>query len=186
WTIVLRNETTTTKADGQSPGEVLAFKGRGKSIGRPGRAGPLVARGRDIRRNRTHGAAGAVHRLFDAHEHLGAALGQHRRPRRRRFFAAFLFRLGDLLLPRRGHGDAGQLLNLDALMGIFHDAVPRHRRQRAAGHAIGRGVVVVAHPDAANEVTGVTHEPGVAVSIGGSGLAGGNDAVKARTAAGAV
>ena len=56
-------------------------------------------------------------------------------------------------------------------MRIVHDVVPRHRRQRAAGHAIGRLVVVIAEPDAADEIAGVAHEPGVAISVGRAGLA---------------
>src|SRR3974377_2491481 len=72
------------------------------------------------------------------------------------------------------------------MMSIFHYVVPGHRRKAAAGHAIGRAVVVIAEPDAAHEVASVAHEPGVAVAVGGSGLAGGGDAVEASAAAGAI
>ncbi len=40
------------------------------------------------------------------------------------------------------------------------------------------GVVVIAEPDAANHIAGEGHEPGVAVGIGGAGLACGLDAVE--------
>ena len=101
--------------------------------------------------------------------------------------AGFRFDFGDgRLQSRRRHRHAGQLFDLDALVRVFHDVVPGHRRQRAAGHAVGRGVVVVAEPDAADEIAGVAHEPGIAVSVGRAGLAGGGDAVEARAPAGAV
>ena len=45
---------------------------------------------------------------------------------------------------------AGDRLQLDALVRIAHDRLPGHRRQRAAGHAVGRAVVVVADPHAAD------------------------------------
>src|ERR1700684_2045632 len=44
------------------------------------------------------------------------------------------------------------ILDLDALMGREHDVVPGLRRQRAAGHAVGRRVVVIAVPHRAGEV----------------------------------
>ena len=59
-----------------------------------------------------------------------------------------------------------------------HDVVPGLRRQRAAGHAVGRRVVVIAVPDRAGEVAGVADEPGVAVVVGGAGLAGRRNAVQ--------
>ena len=43
-------------------------------------------------------------------------------------------------------GTPGIGLHLDALMRIGHDLVPCHRRERAAGHAVGRRIVVVAEP----------------------------------------
>ena len=76
---------------------------------------------------------------------------------------------------RRGAGragrDAGDRLELDALVRIGHDLAARSCRQRAAGHAVGRRVVVVAEPDAADEVAGEADEPGVAIGVGGAGLA---------------
>src|SRR5687768_9172565 len=57
-------------------------------------------------------------------------------------------------------------------MRIAHDRLPGHGRQRAAGHAISRAVVVVADPNATDNVAAVADEPGVAVGVGGPGLAG--------------
>src|SRR5579863_7204813 len=71
-------------------------------------------------------------------------------------------------------------------MRISHDVVPRHRRQRAASHAFGRGIVVVAHPNRSDEISRVTDEPAIAPIVGGAGLAAGRYAVELRAAAGAV
>src|SRR5205807_2405961 len=73
----------------------------------------------------------------------------------------------------------------DAGLGTPHDVVPRHRRQRSAGHALGRRVVVVADPDAADVIAGEPDEPGVAVGVGGAGLAGRLDPVEDRAPSGA-
>src|SRR6185503_8167825 len=77
-----------------------------------------------------------------------------------------------------------QRLYLDALMRIGHDLLPRHSGQRAAGHAVGRRVIVVAVPDAGDVVAGVTDEPRIAVRVGGAGLARRLDAVEHRALAG--
>src|SRR5262249_60969607 len=61
---------------------------------------------------------------------------------------------------------------------IRHDLVPGHCRERATGHLMHGLVVVIAEPDAADHVPGVAHEPGVAVGVGGAGLARGPDAVE--------
>jgi len=55
-------------------------------------------------------------------------------------------------------------------MRVGHDLVPRLRRQRAAGHAIERTIIVVAVPHAAHEVASVADEPGVAIGVGGAVL----------------
>ena len=85
-------------------------------------------------------AIGVIHHALDAHQGIGPALGQQGRPRRRRRLVGFRFDLGNEPAAGAtcGTGNAGQLLQLDALMRIGHDVVPGHRRQRAAGHAIGR------------------------------------------------
>src|SRR5262249_59491214 len=75
-------------------------------------------------------------------------------------------------------GGAGRVLELPARGRVLHDRVPRHRRQRPAGHAVERRVVIVAEPHAAHEVAGVADEPGIAVRVGGAGLAGRLDAVE--------
>ena len=77
-------------------------------------------------------------------------------------------------------------LQRDAGMRGRHHLVPGLRRQRAAGHLVGRGEVVIAEPDAANEVAGEAHEPGIAIGIGGACLAGGLDALQLGGAAGAA
>ena len=74
---------------------------------------------------------------------------------------------------------AGQRPQLDALVRMSHDLLPGHRRQRAAGHAVGRLIVVVAEPDAGDVVAGEADEPGVAIGVGGAGLAGDRDARQA-------
>src|SRR6185436_19965061 len=76
-------------------------------------------------------------------------------------------------------------LDLDALVSIVHGGAPDHRRQRAAGHAIGRAVVVVADPNAGDEIAGVADKPSVAIIVGGAGLAGDPHAVDHRAPAGA-
>src|SRR6202043_2368358 len=94
---------------------------------------------------------------------------------------------------RRGSGGGGfagrrvtgDVLDLDALVGRDHDVVPGLGRQRAAGHAVGRRIIVVAVPDRAGEVAGIADEPGVAIGVGGAGLAGGRNAVERGTARGA-
>ena len=63
-----------------------------------------------------------------------------------------------------------------ALMGGPHEAGPDFHRQAAAGRLLGRRVVVIAEPDAGDEVRGVADEPGVAVILAGAGLAGGGPA----------
>ena len=70
-------------------------------------------------------------------------------------------------------------------MRIGHDLVPGHRRQRAAGHAVGRIVIVVPEPDAAHVIARVAHEPRIAVGVGGAGLAGDAHPVEDRALAGA-
>ncbi|CEG08487.1 hypothetical protein BN961_01903 [Afipia felis] len=70
-------------------------------------------------------------------------------------------------------------------MRNFHDVVPGLGGQRATRHAVGRGIVVVAVPDTADEVAGVADEPCVAIGIGGAGLACGGNAVELRAPCGA-
>ncbi len=67
--------------------------------------------------------------------------------------------------------DAGDRLQVDVLVGIFHQPLPGHRRQRAAGHVAGRMEVVIAEPDGGRVVAGEADIPGVAVALRGAGLA---------------
>ena len=107
---------------------------------------------------------------------------------RRRALVPALRRTGAVCCAAVGEGAVGtpgQWFQFDALMRVSHDRAPGHAGQRAAGHAVGRRVIVVAHPDAADEVAGIADEPGVAPRIGGAGLAGGLDAGDHGAAAGA-
>ena len=70
-------------------------------------------------------------------------------------------------------------------MSEGHDLVPEHGRHRAARHLVRRGVVVVAHPDGADEVPGKADEPGVAIAVCGAGLARRLDALEHGALAGA-
>ncbi len=72
-----------------------------------------------------------------------------------------------------------------ALMGRAHEAGPDFHRQAAAGRLLGRRVVVIAEPDAGDEVGGVADEPGVAEILAGAGLAGGGPAGNLGLARGA-
>jgi hypothetical protein len=71
-------------------------------------------------------------------------------------------------------------------MGRFHDLLPDPGRQAAAGHAPGRGIVVIAEPDAGDHVGCVADEPGVAELLAGAGLAGRRPAAEGRAAPGAA
>ena len=73
---------------------------------------------------------------------------------------------------RRRRDDAERRLRLQALMRERHDLPPRHRGQDAARQVLHRSVVVVAEPDAADEVAGEGVEPGVGRVVGGAGLSG--------------
>src|SRR5207302_2214947 len=88
--------------------------------------------------------------------------------------------------PRRRTGrHTRDVLYFDALMCIGHDLAPGHRGQRAAGHAVGRRVVVIAEPHAAYVVAGEADEPGIAVRVRRAGLAGRLDAFEDRELASA-
>src|SRR5699024_6560241 len=63
-----------------------------------------------------------------------------------------------------------------AFQGACHDAVPEPRRQATAGHPLHAGPVVIAHPDANDELCGEADEPGVAGVLRGSRLAAGGSA----------
>src|SRR5262249_52249684 len=58
-------------------------------------------------------------------------------------------------------------------------------RQAAAGCLLGRGGIVVAEPDAGDEMAGIADEPGVAEILAGAGLAGGLPARELRLLRGA-
>ena len=57
-----------------------------------------------------------------------------------------------------------------ALQSAADDPAPELRRQRAAGHAFHRRVVVIAHPNAGNQRATEAEEPGVAKALAGAGL----------------
>src|SRR5262249_59818387 len=84
------------------------------------------------------------------------------------------------------HRNARKLLYFNSLVGIGHDVVPGHRRQRAAGHAVGHLVIVIAEPDAADEIARIAHEPRITVSVGRARLAGGRNSIQPCAFAGAV
>ena len=56
-------------------------------------------------------------------------------------------------------------------MRLAHEAAPDFDRQIAARGVLGRRIVVVAEPDAGDEMAGVADEPGVAEILAGAGLA---------------
>ena len=125
---------------------------------------------------------GVIQHMLDLDQRVGSLAGQQHRVR---LVVAFERRIGH---GRRmfGRRQAGQRPQFDALMRVSHDVVPRHRRQRAAGHAFGRRIIVIAHPHRADEISRVADEPAVAPIVGGAGLAGDLDAVELRAPAGAV
>src|SRR5512134_39352 len=67
-----------------------------------------------------------------------------------------------------------------------HEGVPGLGRQQAAGDVVHRAEVVVAHPDAGDELAGVADEPGVAIARARAGLAGDVREIERRALAGAV
>src|SRR3984957_5590003 len=130
--------------------------------------------------------AGIVEHFLHANQNIRTTFGQDRRRPR----------LGVRNLGRASRGASnsrrflagaytGDLFDLDALMRHGHDVVPCLRRQRTAGHAVGRRIIVIAVPDRAGEVAGISDEPGVAIGAGGAGFAGGRDAVECGGARGA-
>ena len=74
---------------------------------------------------------------------------------------------------RRRRRLAGQGGDRDALVRAAHEAGPDIDRHAAAGGAARRRGVVIAEPDAGDEMGGVADEPGVAEILAGAGLAGG-------------
>lgn len=102
-----------------------------------------------------------------------------------------------VLVARRGGGDFGRLravrqrvfdagdgAQLDALVGIVHQALEGHGGQRAAGHVVGRGVVVVAEPDGGGVIAGEADIPGVAIGLRRARLATRDNAAVERAAPG--
>src|SRR5262249_61105149 len=70
-------------------------------------------------------------------------------------------------------------------MGDPHKARPDVDRQAAAGCLLGRRGIVIAHPNASDEMAGIADEPGVAEILAGAGLARGRPARKLRFLRGA-
>src|SRR5262249_56696938 len=63
--------------------------------------------------------------------------------------------------------------------------MPGLRGKRATGHLMHRLVIVIAEPNAANEIAGVADKPRITVSIGGSSLSRSLDAVEHSSPGGA-
>ncbi len=53
-----------------------------------------------------------------------------------------------------------------------------HRRQRAAGHVVGRRVVIVSKPDRADEIARIAIEPGVLEAVRRAGFSGDVDIIE--------
>src|SRR6185437_1477760 len=70
-------------------------------------------------------------------------------------------------------------------ISLLHEVLPNLGRQRAAGDALHRAVIVIADPDADDEEVVETDEPGIPVVLCGAGLAGGK-AVERRRSTGAM
>ena len=90
------------------------------------------------------------------------------------FFSASSALAVDLFVDE-GMIEAGDRLEVDILVRIDHQPLPNHRRQRAAGHVVGRGEVVIAEPHGSRVVACKADIPGVAVRLRCAGLAGRND-----------
>ena len=57
-------------------------------------------------------------------------------------------------------------------MSAFHIVVECHGGEAAAGHAIGCGVVIIAHPDAGNDLWGIADKPSIPEILAGAGFGG--------------
>jgi hypothetical protein len=57
-------------------------------------------------------------------------------------------------------------------MRCLHEAAPHFHGKAAAGCLLRRRIVVIAEPDAGDQLGGVADEPGVAEILAGAGLAG--------------
>src|SRR5690606_32980222 len=73
----------------------------------------------------------------------------------------------------------------DTVQRLFHEAMPDDRRQAAAGQLLGWRAIVIAEPDAGDELRRVTDEPGIPEILAGAGLAGRRPAGDRRLAPGA-
>src|SRR5215471_13127280 len=71
-------------------------------------------------------------------------------------------------------------------MRIGHDVVPCRRWQRAASHALGWRIIVIAHPNGADEIARIADEPGITPIVGSAGLAAGRHAVELGAASGSI
>src|SRR5690606_31863311 len=116
----------------------------------------------------------------------GSPGGKHRWPFERlvslgRLFPFCFLCLGGYVLIHERLLDSGYWLKVDVLVGIHHQPLPYHCRERAAGHVASRAEIVITQPDGRSEIAGETAIPGVAVSLRGSGLAGRDDAGQGGT-----
>src|SRR5689334_20340099 len=68
-------------------------------------------------------------------------------------------------LGRRGLSERGRVR-------LLHEVLPDLRGQRAAGNLLHRAVIVVADPDPDHERVAEADEPGIAIILARSGLAG--------------
>ena len=66
-----------------------------------------------------------------------------------------------------------------------HGFSPNIGRDTAAGHAFERSVVIIAHPDANDEIRGKANKPGIPCRLGGSGFTGNFNAVNLSALPGA-
>src|SRR5208337_4371430 len=74
----------------------------------------------------------------------------------------------------------------ETLMGEGHDFAPSHRWQHATGQVLHWRVLVVAEPDAADQVSGEGVEPGIGRVVGRPGLARDDETRNLGGAAGAL
>src|SRR3954452_20817194 len=87
-------------------------------------------------------AGSFVHQPLDPHKDVGSLPGEDWWPLRHFGVRALGFRSA-IARDRRRRAEARDRLELDALVRVGHDVVPSLRRERTAGHPVGRGIVVI-------------------------------------------
>src|SRR3954464_14812985 len=97
-------------------------------------------------------ARGIVHQPLDAYQNVGAPSGQNRGTL---WYFAPTLRFRQTICHRWClRADAGDALELDTLMRIGHNVVPRLRREGAASYTMARCVVAVAEASPSDGVAG--------------------------------